>query len=1277
MTQEPDGNFSRLWLKFENAGELHDYSLYQDEVTKLRNKAYSRGDYNLPGLFNLYNNNNIIKYELFSYFNGNNHFAHVFDSDSYTIKGICINGSKDISIFSRFKPMSLGKQLSAQATTLFTKIDDDQLRYGYAATIDEKGHINFYIRNDFRQYHLWIKNAYTSLFSDPVYQERGSFRFDSFQEKSFKTNYGYLCSVVKNPSLYLDDWFFEYNKTTNEMTAILNGALRVSSSTFPTVQPILDVPLQDGKWVNTSIAQQTTVHDSSGNNYDGTITNLTTGGGVWNDDNTLSSNGLSTNSMQIDFGSIPEINTLTEFTLAFWFNPLDELTTSTTSRYILNKGIATANSFFVYRGVSSNDIRFALYQTGSGDLIQAIFPNAFPESNKWYFIVCKWKSGEKVKISVNNAPFIESSTSKTFTLTNSTNNLSLFRSISGAKGNIALLKVYNVQIDQSTQDDLYEMGYHNPCFPRSEAIQPVPEDDPTPIFIPYSVFYALDKQTTPVSGDYRYLNDIAGDNPYIEKYNCADGVEVNNPENLIYDVADGVESGGNPDPFVEKYNNQSSQTSHVELSDSNNAVVGAVYVNAGSNLIGFKITKATFYLKASGSPAGTLYCRVWNSSGTLIQTIGSMIANDVSSSDYTAYTFTNTGGASFTIAADWAIGIEYDAPDGSNDTIYVRRSSDAKPNEEQGYRDEGGSWHTNNSFDVAAILYSGGTGSDPTDPFVYMEFVEKPNDPNSNLEYYYDRILQKFGSGDPIISKIPTKVKFKVKRVGSATGTLRCYLRSSHTGTILAEFSNSINVSSIPLTTTEYTFTNLSNTNIINTNYNIMLFWENMSTIGKIGVLTNNGSNDPHPPAPTSNTISYIQKYGSRNFFGFWEDLQSFTSLDISGKIYEGGTSFDPWNRFTATKHHIGIKIVNINSILWNQKITRVTIRVRKVGTPTGLITCSIKRGSDFSNRIVIEAKDVTSILTTIGDFTFTNNTHNIFTEEDDRIAITYSGSDPSNYVEINVNTNIINGLNTITYQEDGAITTEKASEDMAGKIYTGGEPDVNSRTRVAQVIEHQDSFINRRKITKVVAQLIRSNTSTTGTVTCEIRDMNDQLIKTLASYSVGLLSTNPASPSEVTFEDVNNPNNYPMAVGDKVCIVFSGGSTTNRVGVLVRSVTPNYDSSGSINRSMIKKFDEVDYDDTEPNYDLVAYMYEGGFEYTPEPGEIPDPTPVNDKDLIIAAGNNKASGFFEVLMGEFRVYSKLVDTTEATYLYQNRYTLGNRSSNEILMPFTLKPVDA
>lgn len=1272
-TAEPHGDLMALWLKFENAGRMRDYSLAQDVLLAkdVRNEAFAVGLYNLPGLFPLENDNHFMKSELFSYYNGATHFAYVINKLMIQLKRICIDQGKDITFFLRFKPMSLGRQIDREATTIFTKVDDDQLRYGYALTIDTKGHMHFYIRKDYRQYHLWIKDAYSSIYSDPVYQQKGGFSLESFNDKSFQTDYQYLCSVVKSPLLYLDDWHFEYDPTDNKMETIFNGLLYNSSTNFPSVKPYLSLPMQEGKWIHTSIAQQTTIYDNSGNNNNGTISGLSTGG-LWNDDNTLASLGSNVggtgDGMAIDFGSIAALNSLTEFSIAFWYNPQTEIVNGKSyNTRLITKGYAAANTIYIERRTGVNDLKFSI--RAADNIEQSVtFTNPFPDTNKWYFITCKWKSGEKLKISVNNTQ-VESASNITATIAGS-DTLKIFNSTRAPIGIMALLKIYNTQINSTTQGELWDQGYHNPSFPKSESIQPNSEEEPDPVFIPYSVFYIIGKQTTPNSGSYRYINALAGDNPFVELYSCADGTSSSDPETAIYDINDGQTTGGGVTSFTQEYNCPDPGTnSFVQLSESDDNAAAAVEVSASNSaLIGKKITKARFHLRAESTPTGNIRCKVWNASNVVVTTLWfagvlnqTLSAASVEDSDYEWYEFINTDitpyGAN-TLQIGWKVGIEYDDGASESDQINVQRdTANPKSGEKQASRDYSGSWSSNTSNDIVAELYSGGTGTAVVEPYL-------------NLQYHasspYDRIMQRFGTGDSCLNQIPTKVKFKLKRTGTMNGQIIVELVTTYNGTLKATFDSAINAADVPTTLTEFTFSNSLNTEPIISGYVIRVRWFGFTSAstGTIGVLMNNGAS---PADPHNGNNSYAQRYGQLTLTSY---NSGSTSYDLSGKIYKGGTSFDPWNRFSETKQHIGLKVVNINSSLHGDKVTKVVPRMKKTGTPTGIITCSIKDGITFADKVVIGTFDVSTMTAgVLQDVPFTKSTNTYLLAENDRIAFSYSGADGSNYVEINVNQNIKDGLNTIMYDVNGPETYELAVEDLAGKIYTGGEPDQNSRVRVVQSIEHQNSIIRTKKITKVIAHLIRANTSTTGTVYCSLyRGSDNQLIKTLGEYSVGLLSTDPANPTAVTFDDANN---YPMAVGDKIAIEFNGGTSTNRVGVLVRQLSPNYDGTNS----HIRKYDEVDYDDSEPLFDLVGEMYEGGFLYTPPEGVEPDPTPVNDKDCIICAGNNKTSGFFEALMGEFRIYKKLITPDEATNLYNNRCSISQLGGSEILTPFTIKPV--
>ena len=160
MTFEPDGVDTRMWLKFQNAGTLVDYA-------KQKLKAFSVGQTNLPGTFIHYNEDINVKYEIFSYFNGSSHFAYVNDDPVIQLKNI-VDASKNFAIQMRMKPVSFVQSLTTENITIFSKIDDDQLKYGYSCTITPEGHMHFYIRKDYVQYHLFIKDGYSWILTDPL-----------------------------------------------------------------------------------------------------------------------------------------------------------------------------------------------------------------------------------------------------------------------------------------------------------------------------------------------------------------------------------------------------------------------------------------------------------------------------------------------------------------------------------------------------------------------------------------------------------------------------------------------------------------------------------------------------------------------------------------------------------------------------------------------------------------------------------------------------------------------------------------------------------------------------------------------------------------------------------------------------------------------------------------------------------------------------------------------------------------------------------------------------
>ncbi|MFI5405863.1 MAG: hypothetical protein ACHQ1D_05040, partial [Nitrososphaerales archaeon] len=845
------------------------------------------------------------------------------------------------------------------------------------------------------------------------------------------------------------------------------------------------------------------------------------------------------------------------------------------------------------------------------------------------------------------------------TLATTGNNIKLYNATRAPIGIMALLKVHTTQITQLQQDDLFYEGYHNPLFPKSENIQPVVEEDPPDVFVPFTNAYTLDKMPTPVLADYRRINSLSGDNPFIERYSVADGTSATDPELNPYTIADGATTASDPETRVGSApaTIDSTANSSGKVGDGQNDMYGlkidaTAGTGIGDTMLGKVLTKAIVWMrKEDSSVTGTLYFRIWNATTTTltpVATLGSVSANSLAagttSSDWQPITFQNTANT-VALADGYRIGIEYQGF-GSGDVVDVQRQSPRAENTTiQTTYD--GSWNTNTSFTMKCDLYTG-AGTVATEPNIIMKTGS------------YNRVVEGFGVSDPLMTKIIGKVTLRLKKVGSPTGTATIALVNNASPPSIRATFGTLDVSTLTTTTADYTFTNYTHNQPTTSGDRVGIIWTPSAT-GEVHVMTNKGNTTGNT---WQGTTSYVLKYISS-----WA---SDTTIDLAGKIYTGGNNFDAWLRFSNSRTRIAAKAVTFTSSMDNKKLTKIVIRAKKAGSPSGIMNCYIRDPSD-AVKVTYSSVDVSSLSTSYTDVEFTNVVHNYLInntvfDSGDKVSIEYSSADSSNYVELIINHDVIDGVNTIVQTYDSGNYVDNAQIDLSGKMYEGGEPDLNSRTRVVQSIEHQNSILKGKKITRVKAFLIRTTTGTSGTAYCNIRrGTDDSLIKTLDTVGVSSLNTTVDTPSEITFTDTTN--NYPLNVGDKVSIEFSGGSTTDQLGVLVREVTPNYDLSNSY----VRKYDEVDYDDSESTKDLCAVMDEGGFFFTPDAGFIPDPTPTNIKDLLYCAGNNAKSGFFEAFLMEFRIYAKDITLSNADNLYNNRYSISNIGNGELLMPFSLK----
>ena len=320
----PDRNKLKLWLKGENSDRLHDYSL-------LNHTAHLWSPYQVAEQYLRDDPDNIAGHEIVSYAN-TSHYIHVQDSPDLRISDLIVNEPTrpGFTILTRFNPLGIGRS-KQDSRIIDQKIDSSQNRYGHSINIDENGDIYFYVKYNYRQY-------FVKLESPIVIQSYGAnYQFVNYKTKNYKTEF-YLVAEEHIDVSY--DLACEFNYSTKECIIKLlhNGEIIASLSSLSgttSLPPNLQfhLPLQEGNWSEVKTLPNNLpmnqVFDVSTNQATGSVVNIGTGG-IWNPDNTLLSNGLASSSLSIAFSPTTPLNTLTELTISFWFNPGTDLVTTAT-----------------------------------------------------------------------------------------------------------------------------------------------------------------------------------------------------------------------------------------------------------------------------------------------------------------------------------------------------------------------------------------------------------------------------------------------------------------------------------------------------------------------------------------------------------------------------------------------------------------------------------------------------------------------------------------------------------------------------------------------------------------------------------------------------------------------------------------------------------------------------------------------------------------------------------------------------------------------------------
>ena len=337
---------------------------------------------------------------------------------------------------------------------------------------------------------------------------------------------------------------------------------------------------------------------------------------------------------------------------------------------------------------------------------------------------------------------------------------------------------------------------------------------------------------------------------------------------------------------------------------------------------------------------------------------------------------------------------------------------------------------------------------------------------------------------------------------------------------------------------------------------------------------------------------------------GITRSLQAPSTQTVNGQTYQ----FDSWSDGGAATHTIntpsttttynakysiihmsdttasrGIDVssskpvraeyVSSTSQLIGDKIDQITLRLAKVGSPTG--TAQIGVFSDTSVKKLFGTKDVSTISTAYSDYTFSLTNNDLYTiQAGDRIGIKYSGGSGSRYVLVMIDadtTDPFDGQKSYSTQRKGGSWQDETSTDMYMILRQTVIPvSAVSATHMSDTTSSFASLISAPR--QLIAEFVTPTSQLVGdpidsitlrlqkfgspTGTAQIGIFNSDLtVKKL--FGTIDVSTISSSSTNYEFKLLSSDPLYIIAANDRIGIKYTGGSSTTGI-----NVTPDRDAS-------------------------------------------------------------------------------------------------------------------
>jgi hypothetical protein len=634
--------------------------------------------------------------------------------------------------------------------------------------------------------------------------------------------------------------------------------------------------------------------------------------------------------------------------------------------------------------------------------------------------------------------------------------------------------------------------------------------------------------------------------------------------------------------------------------------------STSSIMIGKLITEVDVYLKGAGSPTGTITVTIRKASDdSVAATMGTMQATQLTGT-MTLYSFVNTGNA-YTIVLNDKVLVEYNSGDVSNNVIVDKSNASTVDGIASAYVSfavGGTTTPYSQTTDGASIhMYSGSK----------VRVGEKVVNTTSVI---YNKIL---GQVDVYGARATTSV----------TGSCYVRIRKGTDDTVafefpvhdITEFCQTGSICPTPIS-----FVDNTNTYALQVGDKVLFEFGGGSSTNYFRAADDNGT----APVDGTNTTkvfyttSYTEETGNDTMMVMKAasgagTYTMDTAKDLEGNMWSGNTgggggtgggvtstkvySVDSTHTpaildsDTADFQRAGVVVNTSDSILFGQKITQVDAWLDKDGSPTGTVTCNIRKGLDDTVAATIGTLDITTLGTTMTLKTFTNTANTYAMQTGDKILIEYSGG--SSGVDLGVDKqsqNVVDGSNTcfVTYKTTGAVYTVGATKEWCGNLWigsgsggTGGQGgqgqgsgggaltkiyDVTKITkdtddpnfvsgdiidhwiRISEKITNTSSSIYNKVIREVDLYLARVG-SPTGTATVCIRDSSSNIMTTLGTIDVSTIVQ--STTDYVLYVFSNTTSTYATQSGDRISFEFSGGDVNNYIRIAIDDSDP-VDSSNT-----------------------------------------------------------------------------------------------------------------